>query len=112
MRSMLIMAATLAAGFAVPSSTVWAHDGIGYCLYQDQKFSEGAVLNGRVCTRSKATGKAGEWAWAPQEIAELSDMQRELERTRLQTQLVQARSMLVEMEAHYNDATAKLSGKH
>jgi hypothetical protein len=122
MKSMLITVAALAAGFAVPASNAWAQVGTGraaadaasqpYCFYQDQKFSEGAVLNGRVCTHGDATGKAGKWTWMPQEKAESSGIQQELERTRLQTQLMQARSMLAEMEAHYHEATAKLSGKN
>ena len=122
MKSMLITAVALAASFTVPASNAWAQVGTGktsasaasqpYCFYQDQKFSEGAVLNGRVCMHGDATGKAGKWTWVPPEKAEISGIQQELERTRLQTQLVQARSMLVEMEAHYREATTKLSGKN
>lgn len=121
MKSVLITATALAAGFAVPASNSWAQEEAGratasaasqpYCFYQDQKFSEGAALNGRVCTHGDASAKAGKWTWVPQEKAELAAMQQELERTRLQTQLVQARILQADAEAHLNDATVKLSGK-
>ena len=122
MKSMLITAAVLAAGFAALANNAWAQEGTGkstasaagqpYCLYQDLKFSEGAALNGRVCTRGTATGKGGAWTWVPQEKVELSGIQQEVERTRLQTQLVQARTLLAETEARFNEVTVKLSGKN
>ena len=91
------------------------------CYYQDQRYSEGAVLNGRVCARNKAAaaaaggraeGRAAELVWAPLEKAELSGMQQDIERTRLQTQLVQARTVLAETEARQAEAMVKLSGKN
>jgi len=115
MKSMLIItAAALAAGFVLPVNDAWAQEGTGpsYCFYQDQKFSEGAVLNGRVCTHRNATGKTGEWTWVPQEKAELSGMQQEVERIHLQTQLVQARMVLAETEARYREAVGKSAGKN
>lgn len=122
MKSMLITVAALAASLTLPTSTAWAQDGTGkaaagaigqpYCFYQDQKFSEGAVLNGRVCTRGKATDKVGAWTWTPQEQADFSGMQQELERTRLQAQLIQARLILAETQARYHDETEKHSGKN
>jgi hypothetical protein len=122
MKSMLVAVAALAAGLTLPTSTAWAQNGTGkaaasavgqpYCFYQDQKFSEGAVLNDRVCTRGKATDKVGEWTWTPQEKADFSGMQQELERTRLQAQLIQARLLLAETQARYHDATVKQSGKN
>ena len=121
MKSMLVMAAAAAAAcLAVPAGTAWAQEGItakaggpSFCFYQDQKFSEGAVLNGRVCTRGIATtGKAAELIWAPQEAPGLALMQLELERTRLQAQLFQARSLLADAEAHYREATGKAAGKN
>ena len=108
MKSMLITAAALAAIFVVPAKAADQ----SYCFYQDQKFSEGAALNGRVCTRGNATGKTEEWAWVPQEKAELSGMQQEVERIRMQTQLVQARLVLAETEARYREAAGKSSGKN
>jgi hypothetical protein len=108
MKSMLITVAALAACVVVPAKAA----GQSCCFYQDQKFSEGAVLNGRVCTRGNATDKTAEWAWVPQEKAELSGMQQEVERIRMQTQLVQARIGLAEMEARYREAAAKTSGKN
>jgi hypothetical protein len=109
MKSMLIItAAALAAIFVVPAKAA----GQPYCFYQDQKFSEGAVLNGRVCTRGNANGKTGEWTWVPQEKVELSGMQQEVERIHMQTQLVQARMILAETEARYREAAAKSSGKN
>ncbi len=81
-----------------------------YCFYQDQKFSEGAVFNGRVCSHASGD-KAGDLMWLPQEAAELSGMLRELDRARLQTQLLQSRAILAETEARYNEAVGKLSGK-
>jgi hypothetical protein len=108
MKSMLVMAAALAAVFVVPAKAADQ----SWCFYQDQKFSEGAVLNGRVCSRVNATGKTAEWAWVPQEKAELSGMQQEVERIRMQTQLVQARMGLAETEARYREAAGKLSGKN
>ena len=114
MKSMLVTAAALAAVFVVPVSNVWAQGGTGqsYCFYQDQKFSEGAALNGRVCTRGNATGKGGDLIWAPQEGSGLSSMQQEVERIRMQTQLVQARMMLAETEARYREAAGKSAGKN
>lgn len=109
MKSMLIItAAALAAVFVVPAKAADQ----SYCFYQDQKFSEGAALNGRVCTRGNANGKTGEWIWVPQEKVELSGMQQEVERIRMQTQLITARIGLAEMEARYREATSKLSGKN
>ena len=108
MKSMLITAAALAAVFVVPAK---AADQNG-CFYQDQKFSEGAVLNGRVCTRGNAAGKTEEWTWVPQEKAELSGMQQEVEHIRMQAQLVQARIALAEMEARYREVAGKSSGKN
>jgi len=114
MKSMLIItAAALAAGFVVPVNNVWAQGATGqsYCFYQDQKFSEGAALNGRLCTRGNAPGKAAELTWVPQEKAELSGIQQEVERIHMQTQLVQARMVLAEMEVRYREAASKSSGK-
>jgi hypothetical protein len=109
MKSMLIItAAALAAVFVVPAKAADQ----SYCFYQDQKFSEGAVLNGRVCTRGNANGKTAEWAWVPQEKAELAGMQQEAERIRMQTQLISARIGLAETEARYREAAGKLSGKN
>jgi len=108
MKSMLITAAALAAVFVLPAKAADQ----SYCFYQDQKFSEGAALNGRVCTRGNANGKTGEWIWVPQEKAELSSMQQEVERIRMQTQLVQARLILADTEARYREATAKTPGKN
>ena len=109
MKSMLIItAAALAAGFVLPAKAADQ----SYCFYQDQKFSEGAALNGRVCTRGNATGKAAEWTWVPQEKAELAGMQQEVERIHMQTQLLQARTILAETEARYREAAGKLSGKN
>lgn len=114
MKMLIITAAALAAGFVVPVNNVWAQGATGpsYCFYQDQKFSEGAALNGRICTRGKATGKAAELIWVPQEKAELSGMQQEVERIHMQTQLIQARMTLVEMEARYREAASKSSVKN
>ena len=118
MKSMLVTAAALAACFAIPARTVWAQEATAkapvqsYCFYQDQKYSEGAALNGRVCTRTNAAGKTGELIWAPQEGLGFAGIQQELERTRLQAQLFQARSLLADAEAHYREAAAKLSGKN
>jgi hypothetical protein len=115
---MLVTAAALAACFAVPAGAAWAQEGTAkasgqsFCFYQDQRYSEGAFLNGRVCTRANAAGKAGDLIWAPQEGLVQSGVQQELERTRLQAQLFQARSMLAEAEAHYREAAAKSSGKN
>jgi hypothetical protein len=108
MKSMLITAAALAAVFVVPAKAADQ----SCCFYQDQKFSEGAALNGRVCTRGNATGKREEWTWVPQEKAEFSGMQKEVELIRMQTQLVQARMALAEMEARYREVTGKSSGKN
>ena len=108
MKSMLITAAALAAVVVVPAHAA----GQSYCFYQDQKFSEGAALNGRVCTRGNATDKTGEWAWVPQEKAELAGMQQEVERVRMQTQLIQARLVLAETEARSREVAGKLSGKN
>ncbi len=91
------------------------------CYYHDQRYSEGAVLNGRVCARNKAAaaagggraeGRAAELVWAPLERAELSGMQQDIERMRLQTQLVQVRTVLAETEARQAEAMSKLSGKN
>ena len=111
---------TLAAGIGALACNVQAAEKAGkpvaaadsqaYCFYQDQKFSEGAVFNGRVCSHA-SEGKAGDMAWLPQEAAELSGMLRELDRARLQTQLLQSRTILAETEARYNEAVVKLSGK-
>jgi hypothetical protein len=87
-----------------------AADSQPYCFYQDQRFSEGALFNGRVCSHA-SEGKAGGMAWLPQEAAELSGMLRDLDRARLQTQLLQSRTILAETEARYNEAVVKLSGK-
>ena len=108
MKSMLITAAALAAVFVLPAKAA----GQSYCFHQDQKFSEGAALNGRVCTRGNTTGKTEEWTWVPQEKAELSAMQQEVERIRMQTQLIQARLVLAETEARYREAAGKSSGKN
>jgi len=108
MKSMLIMAAALAAVFVLPAKAADQ----SYCFYQDQKFSEGAALNGRVCTRGNTNGKTGEWSWVPQEKPELSSVQQEVERIRMQAQLVQARLTLIETEARYREATAKTPGKN
>ena len=108
MKSMLIMAAALAAVFVVPAKAADQ----SHCFYQDQKYSEGAALSGRVCTRSNASGKGGDLIWAPQEGSGLSGMQQEVERIRMQTQLVQARMLLAETEARYREVTAKSSGKN
>ena len=108
MKSMLITAAALAAVFVVPARAADQ----SHCFYQDQKYSEGAALNGRVCTRSNATGKGEDLIWAPQEGSGLSGMQQEVERIRMQTQLVQARMLLAETEARYREVTAKSSGKN
>ncbi|WP_426337494.1 hypothetical protein ACN9MY_14115 [Pseudoduganella sp. R-31] len=89
---------------------VAAADSQAYCFYQDQKFSEGAVFNGRVCSRSSG-GKTADLVWLPQEGTELSGMLRELDQARLQTQLLQSRTILAETEARYNEAVVKLSGK-
>ena len=77
-----------------------------------QQFSEGAALNGRIRTRGNAAGKAAELTWVPQEKAELSGMQQEVERIHMQTQLIQARTILAETEARYREATSKSSGKN
>ncbi|KGF79958.1 hypothetical protein IA69_21290 [Massilia sp. JS1662] len=108
MKSMFIMAAALAAVVVVPAKAADP----SHCFYQDQKYSEGAALNGRVCTRGNATGKGGDLIWAPQEGSGLSGMQQEVERIRMQTQLVQARMLLAETEARYREVTAKSSGKN
>jgi hypothetical protein len=108
MKSMLITAAALAAVFVIPAKAADQ----SYCFYQDQKFSEGAALNGRVCTRGNADGKTGEWMWVPQEKVELASVQQEVERLHMQTQLVQARMILAETEARYREAAAKTSGKN
>jgi hypothetical protein len=108
MKSILITAAALAAVFVVPAKAA----GQSYCFYQDQKFSEGAALNGRVCTRGNANGKTGEWMWVPQEKVELSGIQQEVERIHMQTQLLQARMVLAETEARYREAAGKASGKN
>jgi hypothetical protein len=108
MKSMLITAAALAAVVVVPAKAADQ----SYCFYQDQKFSEGAALNGRVCTRGNANGKTGEWIWVPQEKPELSSMQQEVERIRMQTQLVQTRLILAETEARYREAMAKTPAKN
>ena len=108
MKSILITAAALAAVFVVPAKAADQ----SYCFYQDQKFSEGAALNGRVCTRGNANGKTGEWTWVPQEKVELSGMQQEVEHIRMQTQLLQARMVLAETETRYREAAGKLSGKN
>jgi hypothetical protein len=108
MKSMLITAAALAAVFVVPAKAADQ----SYCFYQDQKFSEGASFNGRVCTRGNANGKTGEWIWVPQEKVELSGIQQEVERIHMQTQLITARMVLAETEARYREAAAKSSGKN
>ncbi|WP_371763059.1 DUF1496 domain-containing protein [Massilia sp.] len=108
MKSMFITAAALAAAFVGPARAADP----SYCFYQDQKFSEGAALNGRVCTRGNATGKGGDLIWAPQEGSGLPAMQQEVERIRMQTQLVQARIGLAETEARYREVAAKSSGKN
>ena len=108
MKSMLVTAAALAAVFVVPAKAADQ----SWCFYQDQKFSEGAVLNGRVCTRGNTTGKTAEWTWMPQEKVELSGTQQEVERLHMQTQLLQARMILAETEARYREAASKLSGKN
>jgi len=108
MKSMLIMAAALAAVVVVPAKAA----GQSWCFYQDQKFSEGAVLNGRVCTRGNANGKAGEWTWVPQEKPELASMQQEVERIRMETQLITARMVLADAEARYREAAGKAAGKN
>lgn len=74
--------------------------------------SEGAVLNGRVCTRGSAANKTEEWTWVPQEKVELSGIPQEVERLHMQTQLLQARMVLAETEARYREVTAKSSGKN
>lgn len=108
MKPMLITAAALAAVFVVPAKAA----GQPYCFYQDQKFSEGAALNGRVCTRGNVTDKTAEWTWVPQEKVELSGIQQEVERLHMQTQLLQARMVLAETEARYRESTSKQSGKN
>ena len=108
MKAMLMTAAVLATGFVVPARAAVQP----YCFYKDQKFSEGAALNGRVCTRGNATGKTEEWTWMPQEKVELSGVQQEVERLHMQTQLLQARMVLAETEARYREAAAKQSGKN
>ena len=110
MKSMLVItAAAMAAVVVVPAKAAADQS---WCFYQDQKFSEGAVLNGRVCARGNANGKTAEWAWVPQEKAELAGMQQEVERIRMQTQLISARIGLAETEARYREAAGKLSGKN
>ena len=108
MKSMLITAAALAAVVVIPAKAADP----SCCFYQDQKFSEGAVLNGRVCTRGNATGKTAEWTWVPQEKAELAGMQQEVERLHMQTQLITARMILAETEARYREAASNTSGKN
>jgi hypothetical protein len=108
MKSMLITAAALAAVFVVPAKAADQN----CCFYQDQKFSEGAAVNGRVCTRRNAADKTVEWTWVPQEKPELAGMQQEVERIHMQTQLITARMILVEAEARYREAAAKSSGKN
>lgn len=108
MKSMLITAAALAAVVVVPAKAADQ----SCCFYQDQKFSEGAVLNGRVCTRGNANGKTGEWTWVPQEKVELAGVQQEVERLHMQTQLVQARMILAETEARYREAAAKTPARN
>lgn len=75
------------------------------CLHQDQKYSLGAVLNGRVCSRG---AMPGDMQWVPQEKPEVLTMQQEIDRTRMQAQLFHARIMLAEAEAKLSDMTFKM----
>jgi hypothetical protein len=123
---MIARPAALAAGFVVPTSNAWAQEGTGkaaasaagqpYCFYQDQKFSEGATLNGRVCTRGDAAGKARQWTLGVDlGAARESRILRHAARAGAHAtagQLVQARILLAEAQADYREATVKLSGKN
>ncbi|CAN7241886.1 DUF1496 domain-containing protein [Pseudoduganella sp. LjRoot289] len=131
MKSKTMAAVALALGIAAPGPNAGAAEQAdksvasagtpSYCFYQDQKYSEGAVLNGRVCSRGKATvivngsrndTRQAEFSWMQEERAELAGLQQELERTRMRTQLIHARSIQIEAEAKLNELSLKMGGKN
>jgi hypothetical protein len=115
MKLKCISVAAVAAGIALSLTNAWADAPAAkpgamagnqqVCLHQDQKYSLGAVLNGRVCSRG---AMPGDMQWVPQEKPEVLTMQQEIDRTRMQAQLFHARIMLAEAEAKLSDMTFKM----
>ncbi|CAN7484681.1 DUF1496 domain-containing protein [Duganella sp. LjRoot269] len=131
MKFKIMFVAAMSTGFAVSASSAYAEVPSGnatstagsqrYCLYQDQKYSEGWVQSGMVCTRGRVTSvingtrddtRPAEFMWTAQEKPGLAILYQEIERARLQTQLIQARIALMEAEAKQNDIAFKKSDKN